>query len=334
MLGLGLLQSKQLTPDELNAVRKARTEYQDYLVSIQTNSNSDVKNNVITPETGISINNQIQSAYDWLKKNPNATINEVLSNKDSTTTEIQRLLTTDLPKRKFYNSIIALPTILNDLEAKKQIDKKQILDFENIIHSNTKWYEKHKKTATQIDFDQEMLKLKTNISKHFKDAKIVSYIQSQLEFAQQLSNSALESNLNKKDKKNQKLIDQTINLQSNINNMFSTAIKIFFTLVIIVLCMLSGSYAANLAIGRVPAYRILYFIYGCIPLFVPFILIYAIYTRIRDGRIPSYTILPLSIEPATTRLGRFLWKPFYWIPDQHAIDSFKKFQDLLSLQVV
>ena len=84
MLSLGL-QSKQLTPDELNAVRKARTEYQDYLVSMQTNTTSDVKNNVITPETGISVNKQIQIAYEWLKKNPNATINEVFSNKDATT---------------------------------------------------------------------------------------------------------------------------------------------------------------------------------------------------------------------------------------------------------
>jgi hypothetical protein len=179
-----------------------------------------------------------------------------------------------------------------------------------------------------------MLKLQTEITKTFKDTNIVSYINSQLEVAQQLSNSSLQSELNKKNTINKKLVNQTVDLQSNINRMFSTATKIFFALVIIVLCLLSGSYASNLAIGRVPAYRVLYFIYGCIPFFAPLILIYAIYKRIHDGRIPNYTLLPISIEPATTRLGRFLWKPFYWIPDQHAIDAFRQFQESLPLKVV
>ena len=103
---------------------------------------------------------------------------------------------------------------------------------------------------------------------------------------------------------------------------------------IITLCLLSGSFAANFAIGRVPAYRVLYFLYGCIPIFTPLVLLYTIYKRIKDGRIPVYTMLPISIDPATTRLGRLLWRPFYWIPDQQAIDAFKHFNDSLLSQVV
>jgi hypothetical protein len=95
----------------------------------------------------------------------------------------------------------------------------------------------------------------------------------------------------------------------------STASQAFGTLFLIFLIVLGGSFAANLAIGRTVPYRVLYFLYGCIPFFSPFIILYVIYLRIRYGPVPLYGILPLSTEPATSRLGKILWYAFYWIPD-------------------
>jgi hypothetical protein len=52
----------------------------------------------------------------------------------------------------------------------------------------------------------------------------------------------------------------------------------------------------------------------------------AIIKRIKDGPLHLYGILPTSIEPGSTRLGRLLWYPFYWQPDQAALDAYETFQ--------
>jgi hypothetical protein len=69
-------------PDDINTIRKSRVKYQDYLASIQANTESDVSNNSLTPETGSIIYKLIQKSYLWLKNNPNANLIEIMSNED------------------------------------------------------------------------------------------------------------------------------------------------------------------------------------------------------------------------------------------------------------
>jgi hypothetical protein len=107
------------------------------------------------------------------------------------------------------------------------------------------------------------------------------------------------------------------------------ALKVFFSLLLVAVCIVSGSLAANAAIGRHTGYRVLYFIYGCIPFFVPFIIFYTIYRRISEGPLPYYGILPVSLEAATTTLGKYLWWPFYWIPDHLSVEETDTFQKAL-----
>ena len=84
----------------------------------------------------------------------------------------------------------------------------------------------------------------------------------------------------------------------------------FFLILLIIFC---GSLAANQAIGRDPVYRVIYFIWGMV--FFPVVAIQSLLQRLRVGPIPMYGILPISTEDGTTRLGKLLWSPFYWIPD-------------------
>jgi hypothetical protein len=115
-------------------------------------------------------------------------------------------------------------------------------------------------------------------------------------------------------------------LSLEVPTVLNTCIQTFAWLFVIAFLLMCGSFAANFAIGRVPSYRILYFIWGALPPFAPFVLLYAIYKRLHDGRLPIYAILPLSIEPATTRFGKYLWYPFYWVPDKEATSAYTAFQ--------
>jgi hypothetical protein len=102
--------------------------------------------------------------------------------------------------------------------------------------------------------------------------------------------------------------------------------KVFLGSIIVAFCIVAGSLAANFAISRPPAYRILYFMYGCIPFFAPLVYMYTLYKRIAEGPISYYGILPLSVEPGITRLGKLLWYPFYYVPDSKAVESFDTFK--------
>lgn len=325
---------KPQTNDDLKDIRQARTTYQDLLQTTQVNTKTDVDKSAITPETGTLIFKQIQASFDWLKKNPNAQLAEVLANRDATTAELQRLLKTDIPKRKFNNLLLAIPVILDEYETKKEITREQKYKFTNIITQEKSWFTKNQATATEMDFTQETLKINTALSDIFIDQALVSRLKTSIEWAQNQSTVDLKANLKDTLDKQKKAENAQLGLENATSTITKTALTVFTSFLIISLCLLSGSISANMAIGRVPAYRVLYFIYGCIPFFIPFVLLYAIYKRIKDGRFTLYAMLPLSIEMATTRLGKILWWPFYWIPDQETINAYKAFEDTLSKAII
>jgi len=319
--------------DDINVVRNARTSYQDYLASIQANTSSDISNNALTPETGSSIYKLIQTSYTWLQKNPNANLNEVLANKDAATVEIKRLVSVDVPKRKFNNTLLALPSILDKLIADKTITADKKTAFLPTITTEKAWYTANQAKASEIEYAQEFQKINDIITTTFVDQATVTTIKTQVQSAQAIPTSQLNSQLTEYTTKQKTLEKQMVDIQSTGQIVISTAFKVFGSLLLIAFCIMCGSFAANMAIGRPPMYRVLYFIYGATPLFAPFVLIYTIYKRIKNRRLSVYTVLPTSIEPATTRLGKILWYPFYWIPDQHAIDEYKTFMNSLPLQV-
>ena len=51
---------------------------------------------------------------------------------------------------------------------------------------------------------------------------------------------------------------------------------------------------------------------------------------LKGHAIPYYGILPISTEPATTRLGKIVWYPFFYIGDQFEEKSKADFGESLT----
>lgn len=103
----------------------------------------------------------------------------------------------------------------------------------------------------------------------------------------------------------------------------STATTVIGSLFYIVFCITIGMLAANQAIGREPAYRILYFIYGAI--FAPFLAFYYLYLWFNDKSPKIYTLLPLTQQTAETSIGKFFLFPFAYKEDKAARDLLVEF---------
>lgn len=313
------------TPEDINQLRAARTDYQDTLTAVQTNVQTDIQTNELTPESGQLILKEVQKAFTWLEKNPNATIIEVYANQDATSSEIKRLLAVDKPKKEFKNQLLGIPVIAEEAFSKDLITRAQVIRLKEITSEETDWLAKSGQTATAVDFQQENLKLKTKLQQILEKAELVSFFTEKLNAIKTQTTSNLESDLLTREQKAKAARNSQIHIEDGISTIQNTALKTFFGFLLITICILGGSLAANAAIGRAPAYRILYFLYGAIPFFTPIIILYTIFKRLYVGPLPYYAILPLTIEPATSRLGRLLLFPFYWIPDDTSREMARAF---------
>lgn len=320
----------KLTSEEIRETRQARENYRNYLASQQTNVNNDVSSKRLTPDTGNIILEKIKNAYTWLQKNPNANYNEIINNYDTTNTEISRLIKTDKPKKEIANQIVGLKSVAVVQAENKRIDEVQLEKLNQLSNTTEKWLEKNVSKATQIDFDQQEIKFRGTIREIVPQVDVSNDIINYLDKAKDMEPTALLQAIQKTERELEAQKNATGPSAKELGGIvFFEANKTFFQYLMIFLCLVSGSLAANNAIGRSRAYRVLYFIYGCIPLYAPFVIIYTIYNRIKQGPLPYYSPLPLSITPATTRLGKILWFPFYWIPDSHAVDEYDKYQQSL-----
>jgi hypothetical protein len=103
----------------------------------------------------------------------------------------------------------------------------------------------------------------------------------------------------------------------------STAGSVIGGLFYVMFCLTIGMLAANQAIGREPAYRILYFIYGAI--FAPFLVFYYVYLWFNNKSPKIYTLLPLTQRVADTTIGRVFLFPFSYKEDKTARDLLVEF---------
>lgn len=325
---------EKLTKDEIQELRNLRSAYLSQLTRYQISTTEDIKSNRLSPDTGTLVFKQIKNANTWLEKHPNATVLEITANQDATNEEIQRLLKTDEWKRAFTNAILIFQPVIENIDTRSKTpftkdQKKQLFSEKDRIES---WYKKNNATATQIDFEQEWLTFNTKLKEIVTNQEQLQGLTISLAFASLVPTSKLKADLTEYNKAQQKAKDQQIDYESAPKVIMSTATSTFTAFLIIVLCISAGSVAANMAIGRTPAMRMLYFIYGAIPIFAPFVLLFAIYTRIAKGPIAIYSVLPISIEPATTRLAKLFWQVIYWVPDQDSVKAFKDYE--ASLQAI
>jgi hypothetical protein len=324
-----LFTKKETTPAEVQQQRQTRVDYQNYLQTTQTNVNTDVNKKALTPESGQSILLVVQQAMSWLKKNPNASTIEILANRDTTSAEISRILGTDKPKLQFKNVILALPTIAETMKQKKQLTDSQVAALQQITNETNKWFTANSERATTIDFSQEMIRFNDKITQAIKDANTVKQIQANLSAIKDKAASDVLSEVAAQQANLKRVQATTVDYKEGSKTVFNTAIKTILSLFLIGICLYSGSWAANFAIGRTYPYRILYFIFGCIPFYVPIVMGYLIYRRLMDGEVHWYTFLPLTTQGPVTDTGKFLAAPFVFMPTNNSVDATDGFQTLL-----
>ncbi len=98
----------------------------------------------------------------------------------------------------------------------------------------------------------------------------------------------------------------------------STFFSILIFVLIFFLCILAGSLAANDAIGRSAAIRVVYFLYAAFPIFTPFVLGYYIYRYFKGTYPLYYNMLPLTSSPGESWIVQLLKWPFYYVPDANS----------------
>lgn len=330
---MGNLLSKQeapkLTDQQLATLRETRQQYLDYLSSLPDKIKQDVDKKALSPETGANIMKVIKQGNDWLSKNPNATLLEVQTNRDTSTQEIKRLLKVDKPIQRITNLLAVFPVVVQGLLNKKEIDTSQAKQLNTALLPLQTWFTKSKATANEIDFEQEEFAFMTRLKEITLSDDARETLMKELDANKDIPTSELQTELAKEKTLQDKALAQQVDLKHGADVAIKTATLVFVIFLAVVLCLAAGSLAANLAIGRPPIYRVLYFVYGALPIYAPFVLFYAIYHRIAKGPLPVYAMLPISIEAATTRLGKALWWPFYWVPDKDAIEALQAYKNSL-----
>lgn len=325
---------RQQTPEEIKETRQQRKTYLDYLRTTKTNVETDVNRQAITPESGQAILKEIQQGETWLEKHPNANFNEVTANQDSVTLKISRILKTDKPKRIVKNTVLILPVIAQEGIQQKALTAEQGEALKEIAANTDKWYKKQSTTATEIEFAQEQLTIKDTIQSRLVQPDAVKYVQEKLAVAEKQNTSTLESQIATQEANLAMIQSQQVDVKEGISSGISTFMKIFVGTLLVIFFLFCGSLAANFAIGRPPIYRVLNFCYGAFPLFSPFVLLYAIYRRIRYGLFPLYAALPISVETMSGKFGEWFYNPlFTWLPDHNSVQAMKEYTQSLS-QVV
>ena len=331
MSGISLFSKPpELTPQQIKELRQTRVNFQDYLSKLQTDTTTDVQNKRVTPEGAKRIFNQIKTSQVWLASNPNANLNEILAKRDEITAESRRILQVDMPLGYIYNGILAAPLIIEKGFNKKIIDSDKQAKLTALLNDTNTWYTKNKDNLIPVDLQTKGQEIVNTFTVIVPDRNAQSFLVSEMQPLVFQSTSEARDRIAIEQASVNKNKAANVDVNEGVNTIIATCIQTFTGLFVTAILIMCGSFAANFAIGRVPSYRILYFIWGALPSFAPFVLLYAIYKRIHDGRLPIYAILPLSIEPATTRFGKYLWYPFYWVPDAEAKSAYTAFQASLA----
>jgi hypothetical protein len=116
-------------------------------------------------------------------------------------------------------------------------------------------------------------------------------------------------------------LDQFLSSFKNTFLGFLLPVLIFF------ICSTAGSIAANDAIGRHPAIRVVYFLYGTFPLFAPLVVCYYIYRYFAGSYPVWYNFLPLTTTVWSNPIMLTIMKPFTYQLDANITYMEKKFDD-------
>jgi hypothetical protein len=329
-MSLTRLFKEKKSPEEIQALRNIRQAYYTFISDSTNAVLSSTKANLLTPETANEISKLLLKDKTWLQANSSVDVEDISARYDTLISNIKDLVNNDKPKIAFKNGLKLYGIAIRAQNQQGLFTPEQYTKLKTILKEEEDWYAANVTKATELDYLTEAQTLHDKILEIGLNPDTISDVKKE---TQNKSQSDIEKALLEKEAKLKKKENNQVNLEKGAGIVTSTAISIFFNFIRIVLLILAGSFAANLAIGRAPIYRILYFLYGIYPYFAPFVYIYVLYRRIRFGPIPVYAILPISIEPAVTRFGKYLWYPFYWVPDHQSVNAYSEFYTSLNTMV-
>lgn len=321
------------TAQETAAINEYKIKFNSRLESVREATLNDKEKNRLLPDTVTSILALLKTMEEWLATNPNAPLTELQTKFLEFDTSLKRFTETDPQRRQILAVIHILPACLAKLAAEKKITSVQQVAFQPFHKSVELWYTKNQETATPTEFSQQITKQSTDVGKIF-DAQKLSRTEAErfcvdeLEKAKQYTEKQRKDRVRDLEGKAAFAIKSDVSPSKFASIAAETAAKVFAGLFSALFCLLAGSLAANMAIGRDAKYRLLYFVFGALPQLSIFVILYVIVQRFRlgPGKIPWYTLLPLTTTPATSRLGTFFLAPFYYVEDAQISVFTEEFQ--------
>ena len=337
----GYFQPSPQSQEDIDKIQAERKAYYDDIKAFQTKVSDDLKQDKISPETGVELNALIKTSQEWLTNNPNATYLEVNNKHVNFPKLYEPIYEREVPQNQLLSLIYALQAIFDGFSSKLEDDKKlsssqksdwitMINSVKPVLDNELKWYQnnpgkdgiiytqQHDTLITKIVNITTILDTKMN----FSGADSVSgYVKLNGKKEKNPSPWLMKDQVSKNKATRDALAAQQYNNTKLVAESTSIALSIFGSFILIAIIIYGASLAANLAIGRDIYYRIFYFIFACNPVITPIVFAYTALMALKGNPIPYYGILPISTEPATTRLGKILWYPFFYIGDQFEVKS-------------
>ena len=338
------VQTSPQSKEEIDKIQAERKAYYDDIKAFQTKVTKDLNDNKISPETGIELSALIKSSQEWLTNNPNATYLEV-NNKHVNFSKIYEVIYEREPHKnallQFIYSFDSLTDLvisqLNSSQANISSSLKSDLitllnSFKPIISTELNWYENNPE-ADGIIYTQEidslitkLVNLAVQVEAKYPEIKDgwSKWIKAVGEKFRETTNAKpwlLKEEVAKNKVRRKASQDREFNNNKLIKDSTSIAFSVFGSFILTAIILYGASLAANMAIGRDNYYRIFYFIFACNPVITPIIFAYAALMALKGHPITYYGILPISTQPAVTRLGKILWFPFFYKGDEFEVKS-------------
>jgi hypothetical protein len=277
---------------EMNRIRQIRADFNGSINTYQTRALEGKEKGTLSPESANTILTYNAKAQEWLAATPKATIMELEAKKDEYNTDVNNVLSTDVPKAVYRSFYTGLDFLITKYEKDPRFTPKVKKAFENESYILKTWYTENEKTLNKIQLEQKVSDAETRLLQTVEDTPFRNILRG--EFAELKRKPAQEwSDLTKKTSKNQEIIKNADFRWSTVWDSFVDKLSYIPLVILCVFGLFTGSLAANSAIHRPALYRVLNFIYGAFPLFVIPVGIYFLIQRVRCGPFPMYGLLPI-----------------------------------------
>lgn len=306
--------------EEQEKIRQARTGFMDLIQNYQTRVFNLKEKAKLTPESANEIITYNDTTYKWLNDNPKANLLEVQAQRDTYKQHVENILSTDKPRAMFMSYYTGLPLAADDLVKSNTIDDVQKKLIMKEATDAKAWYAANKARTNKIELEAYLENSKTRILQTITDLKARQRVRDELD---RTKNGSAEqyASLQASVKKNEERVREgEFKTETILETAWGTALTIFGSIFLFAILAFSGSLVANTAIHRPVSYRILYFIWGFIPVFAIPVFLYFIFKRAKVGPLHLYTLLPIvsSTPEYENELGwfaRFFRSAVVYYPD-------------------